>query len=357
MTLPLELGQTLLLAAFAPRDEALAAWDLWERSSNWQDHVEFDAYLLLPQVYHNLGSGAVEDALFSRLKGIIRQNWVANSHRLALLKAILNCSTLPVRHLIVLPPLSSLSDDRSTAFSNENAAIWLPHRQDLPELIAKLSATGWLIPDRHIPRWSLHGFVAAATSLALQHPKHGALELKWPGGEYASGADWQPLREGVQANFAGCVACCLTAEDTVRYLLLAPGLGSAFRRCARALLYLRQPEHEAGWRQLLQLLQTCSSPLLESVRMLAPQTKAMQEPTAILRRTTTQNSPRLPVFRKQLQHWKRFQNDLGDNTGTAQMLAALPGYLMGKWELNRPSQIPGRLLIGVMSDFRYRLRK
>ena len=47
MTLPLELGQTLLLAAFAPRDEALAAWDLWERSSNWQDHVEFDAYLLL----------------------------------------------------------------------------------------------------------------------------------------------------------------------------------------------------------------------------------------------------------------------------------------------------------------------
>jgi len=355
------LQQTLLTAAFAARDEALSAWRHWERDSDWQVHVDFDSYLLLPRVYHNLGKGdaegSVEDALFGRLKGVIRQNWVNNTRRLAMLKALTDSNSLPPEHLLLLPPFSLIYQDRSTAFSHELPALWLPHRSDLPLLTQGLREGGWVTPGKHIPQWCLDGFAAATSSLTWEHSEHGLLRIDWA----ASGDDtpWQPGGGCMTMALGDLPLHGLCPADTVGYLLLAPGLGSPFRRCARAMLYLQNTGNEESWRRLLKELHAEASPLLAAAIALSPpgipRAVATEDtPSAEPPYSAVAGSGRLPFFQKQRQHWHGLRDDMGVGAGTLKTLQALPGYLMGKWDLAQLAQLPGRLLRGLLSDFRHR---
>lgn len=354
------LKETLLIAAFADNKEALAAWQRWERSSNWQGHVDFGAYLLLPRIYHNLGGGSVQDELFGRLKGVIRQNWVTNTGSLSMIKALVIGSNLPAERLWILPPLSLLSQDRSTALGARDATIWLPRRSDLTTFAADMRTAGWLTPDKQIPDWCMPGFSAAASFLRWEHAKYGTLQVRWPGGDSDTPVEWRPRNNGTETSLAGERPYCLCTPDTVRYLMLAPDLGSSFERCSRALLYLWHNGNQEGWQCLLQLLQACSSPYLGTVRQLAPEEIVLElqtRPDLSPKELTPDGSARRPFFQKQHEHWHAFNKDLGGDTGITQSLVSMPGYLMGKWSLTHPAEIPRRLLKGILSDFRYRLKK
>jgi len=354
------LQQTLLTAAFAARDEALPAWRCWERDSDWQVHVDFDSYLLLPRVYHNLSKsgveGSVEDALFGRLKGIIRQNWVNNTRHLAMLKALTDSNSLPPEHLLLLPPFSLICQDRSIAFNHELPALWLPHRSDLPHLTRDLREGGWITPGKHIPQWCLNGFAAAASSLTWEHSEHSLLRIDWA----VSGDDapWQPGDNYTTVSLGDLRFHGFCPADTVSYLLLAPGLGSPFRRCAQAMLYLQNTGSEEGWRRLLKQLHAEASPLLAAAIALSPPgAKTIEDtPGTELPCPVVAGSGRQPFFRKQRQHWLGLRDDVGVEAGTLKVLQALPGYLMGKWGLAQLAQIPRRLLRGLLSDYRHRTR-
>jgi len=354
------LKETLLIAAFAGKKEALAAWQRWERNSNWQSHVDFDAYLLLPRVYHNLGGDSVHDELFGRLKGIIRQNWVTNTHSLSMVKALVNGSKLPAERLWILPPLSLLSQDRSTALRAKGATLWLPQKRDLPSFAVDMRATGWLMSDKHIPDWCMPGFSSAASSLSWEHARYGSLRVCWPGGDSDATVEWHPQNNGTETSLAGERLHCLSPSDTVRYLILAPELGSGFERCSRALLYLWHNGNREGWQNLLQLLQAGSSPYLGTVRQLVPEEISIElepQPAMAPEEPTQDDSARRPFFQKQYEHWHAFHNDLGGDTGILQSLVSMPGYLMGRWSLTHPAKIPRRLLQGILSDYRHRSKK
>lgn len=350
-----DLQQALLTAAFADREDALLAWRSWEQGSDWQTHVDFDSYLLLPRVYHNLGSGSVDDALFSRLKGIIRQNWVANTRRLVMLRKLAEGHSLAPQQLLLLPPISLISQDRSSAFANDAPGLWLRDSRLLRQLVADLFQGGWCTPGRHIPGWCLGGFSAAASSLDLVHPEHGQLRLLWSTRQDACTEAWHPRGGSAQVYLGDSRWHTLLPEDTVRYLLLAPDQGLTFRRCARALLYLQSTGDISGWQFLLRQLQP--GPLLDTARKLAPPGAVAPggSTAAPAQGISTATPPvRLPFFHKQRQHWSGFRADLGADTGTFSALCSLPGYLMGKWGLSHPGQIPGRLLRGLRSDVQHR---
>jgi hypothetical protein len=354
------LKESLLIAAFAGKKDARAAWHRWEHGSGWQSHVDFDSYLLLPRIYHNLGGDSVEDELFGRLKGVIRQNWVTNTSSLRMVKSLIDSSRLPAEFLWVLPPLSLLSQDRSTALSDRAPAVWLPRKSDLPSFAADMRTAGWRMSAKRIPDWCMSGFLAAASSLDWEHSRHGVLQVRWHCGYSDTPIAWHPQNNATEASLADQQVYCLCASDTVRYLILAPGMGSAFERCSRAILYLWHNDNREGWQCLMQLLQAESSPYLGTVRRLAPKeigSELQAQPDMAPEFPAQGVSARLPFFRKQYEHWHSFHKDLGSDTGIIQSLIAMPGYLMGKWNLAHPAEIPRRLAQGILSDYRHRSKE
>ena len=73
---PLELD--LLLASFHLHSDAVESWKRWRESTDWDGHVDGDAFALLPEAWRNLQGLGVDDSLFPRFKGIARQAWLAN---------------------------------------------------------------------------------------------------------------------------------------------------------------------------------------------------------------------------------------------------------------------------------------
>ncbi len=145
MSDPVSLQAQLLLAAFAQPHRAVPAWAQWRADSGWQHHLDFDAYLLLPRVYHNLGGRGVDDALFRRLKGVVKRNWAANAATLAALGRVAGVLDTSCIVAVLLPPCSLLLRDRSTALEPATPIAYRMARKDAQGVIRLLCAAGWAV--------------------------------------------------------------------------------------------------------------------------------------------------------------------------------------------------------------------
>jgi len=346
----------LVVAAFGELPAAFDAWERWREGSDWQRHVDFESFLLLPRVYRNLGGQSVEDELHSRLRGVIRRNWAANTQRIALLRRLLAMAEAVGNGAVLTPPYALLCDDASAAFTAEHPRIWLPTLAGTLDLARALLHSGWQCREHGVPAWCLAGYAAASGSLALAQGGD-LIELHWAdGGE--SPPDGPQSGDGfVTRTLAGAELRCFGPRRTLRYLLHGPGQGPAFRRVARALLYLERHGDPDAWHCLLRFLDESGGSWATAVRDLAPVAMTgarVRSPAAPAMPCVPAASNRMPFLRKQRHHWRQYRNALGGQAGTAAALAQLPGYLMGRWKLSRPVQIPGRLLRGLISDWRYR---
>jgi hypothetical protein len=75
---PTDDERLLLRAALLDRSAALDAWHQFSATHAGIDHLDGDAYRLLPQLFRNLQAPEFEDPALGRLKGIYRQAWYAN---------------------------------------------------------------------------------------------------------------------------------------------------------------------------------------------------------------------------------------------------------------------------------------
>jgi hypothetical protein len=341
----ISLQTQLLLAAFAEPHRAVPAWARWRAESGWEHHLDFDAYLLLPRVYHNLGGRGVDDALFRRLKGVVKRNWAANTATLSALGRVAEVLQQSGMAAVLLPPCSLLLRDRSTALEPGTAIAYQMARRDAQGASRLLGAAGWRCVAHGVPRWSLPGYIAATSRICLRDKDGTTLDLQWvealhsiAGGEVSHELHGRAMRSpGTPASI---------------FLLIAgPGMGSDFCRLSRALLLLEKAPEEDGWRCLLAQLQLRDSPFLALVASLSP-VSAMSGTSAGEREVQHSQPVQAGItdgyamtFRGRLaRRWQRYRGELGAAFSTGRAIAYLPGYLMGKWDVQQVSEILPRSL-------------
>jgi hypothetical protein len=81
----------LLKAALLDGNAALDAWHEFGAANAGIDHLEGDAYRLLPQLFRSLQSLGLEEPALGRLKGIYRHAWYANQLLLRAGRSRLGC--------------------------------------------------------------------------------------------------------------------------------------------------------------------------------------------------------------------------------------------------------------------------
>ena len=260
----ISLQTQLLLAAFASPQQAMRAWACWQSASGWERHLDFESYLLLPRVYHNLGGQGVEDALFTRLKGVVKRNWAANTATLAAIRRIAGILEKSGIASVLLPPCSLLLHDRSAALATATTIAWQIARRDAQCVTRLLGDAGWRCVAHGVPHWSLPGYIAAISHISLRDGEGTTLDLQWVDAleSVAGGSDSHHLH-GQAPRSPGTRA-------SIRLLLDSPGMGSELCRLSRALLLLDKTPDDDGWRCLLERLQQRGSPFLDLVAELSP---------------------------------------------------------------------------------------
>src|SRR3972149_871099 len=75
---PTREQELLLRAALLQGESALQAWQNWKVHVNLEQELDMGSYRLLPLVYHNFRTPAVDDPWMSKLRGIYRKEWYKN---------------------------------------------------------------------------------------------------------------------------------------------------------------------------------------------------------------------------------------------------------------------------------------
>jgi hypothetical protein len=329
----------LLRAAFAPPAQALPAWARWQSGSGWEQHVDFDAYLLLPRVYHNLGGRGVDDALFQRLKGVVKRNWAANAATLTAISRIAVALERAAIPCVLLPPCSLLLHDRTVALAAGTPIACQIARRDAQRAVRLLRGQGWRGIARGIPRWSVPGFIAASSRLHLRDGQGRLLDLQWPDTATCAHGSMVHTVHGHALRSPGLRA-------SIQLLLCDAGADSELCRVSRALLLLAKMPDSDGWHCLLAHLRLRCSPLLELVAALAPPGARSgaadrdERADVTVPAASAANSGHSSTFLRRLARpWQHYRSALGAQFSTAQALCFLPGYLMGKWQLQHVGQI------------------
>lgn len=354
MSDPVGLQRDLLLAAFAAPSQALPAWARWQSASGWERHLDFESYLLLPRVYHNLGGRGVDDALYTRLKGVVKRNWAANAATLAVIARIAEILQTKGIASELLPPCALLLSDRSAALAAGTPIAYRIARGDAPNVIALLRDAGWRCIADGVPRWSLPGYIAAVDRIELRDAGETALDLRWTGPLDRADGD-SAFRE-----LRGCTIRMPGARSGVGLLLDDAGAGSELGRLSRALLLLEKAPDAGGWRHLTLWLQQRGSPFLDTVSVLSPAVATpddsvpeSQADSVEARGNAATEDHNLTFIGRLATPWRTYCNALGEQTSLPQALQCLPGYLTGKWRLRHA----GELLPAVYRSLRYHWRQ
>jgi len=344
-----ELQSLLLTAAFADPMRALPAWTQWQVQSQWEAALDFDSYLLLPQVYHNLGGRGVEDALFRRLKGVVKRNWLANTATLSAIAGTTQTLQAGAIDAVLLPPCALLLVDRSMALPADTPIAYRIGRGDAQRAVRAFTDRGGVIVSRGAPRWCMPGYIAATRSVQLR-AEGILLTLRWHDGP-------SPVTRGaVSHGLRGQTVTTLDTAGTIQSLLDDEGMGGEFVRLARALLVLQRESDHAGWRYLLKVLHSQHSPFTGLVSGLSPVPVPAVDTLVVLPEAKLAVTDAQPAsFRGHYrQRWQAYRAALGEQFSRATALRCLPGYLMGRWGLQRPGEVVPRLYRAVRYQWRSR---
>ncbi|MBK6510392.1 MAG: hypothetical protein IPG64_22510 [Haliea sp.] len=345
------LQSALLVAAFSDPLEAESAWARWQSTSGWEQHVDFESYLLLPRVYHNLGGRGVDDALYQRLKGLVRRCWAANAAMRGVLGRVAQLFEADAIDAVVLPPGALLLHDHSAVLAPDTLLALEIDRRHASRTVAVLQSAGWCASVLSVPSWSFPGFIAASSHLKMTNAAGMQLELHWRDSLQT------PYRDIVPTKIAGHPVGSLSTEASIQFLFIAPGMGNELARISRALLLLHAAPAGAAWHCLLRHLQERSSPFLHTVTALSglPALQPAQAHTATFPPAPdTTDAMHTPSFARQLAvRWSHYRRLLGEGTSFEQSVRYLPGYLMGKWNL----QYPHQLLPGIWRNLGYHWRR
>lgn len=337
----------LLRAAFGRHDEAVRAWQGWRDSIDWEGHLDPDAFALLPAVYRNLHRFGVDDALFPRIKGIMRQSWLHNQQRIAALRATLKSCERHQVEVMLLPPMSLWLID-SQAVSNPaqpySLAVVPEHAEPA---IHSLYAAGWRSRQVRLPAALLPGYVRGARHLVLENGAEECLILTW-GLEHwfdaRASAVWSRSHSGRLAQHP---VRTLDPTDAFEFALRQTS-GTWLRRIGDVLA-VQAAAAGIEWERLVRELHTSPLPCVwaDALRCMQPFLADGCDPPLDLHQfcrdrpsaTTNASVPRSWATRAR-QDWAAYRRRWSEHYPASTAVRQLPGYLIGRWHLSGAAQLP-----------------
>lgn len=238
----------VLHAALDPAPAAASAWDRWRQAVEFDD-IDHGSTRLLPLVYRNLGTEALDGEVAGRLKGLYRRSW---SHNQLIFKraaeAIAVLEGAGIETLVTKgASLALLSYGDVGVRPMDDVDVLVPLDRTT-EAIGVLGAAGWK-PDHEDPA----AWTQVHHSLGFAGPKGGEVDLHWF-------ALWQPAsdarlwRASVPLEVGGISTRAPSPADQ---LLLACAHGTPwsplppFRWIADAVTVIRSAGEQLDWQRLV----------------------------------------------------------------------------------------------------------
>ncbi len=347
----------LLTAAFMHTAAGCDAWQRWRAGIDWDAHLPQASFALMPLVHRNLSALGHYDPLFPRLKGIGRQAWLANQLLLTILAPTLAALRAAGVEPLLLPPAALLLDAPTTVLDRHAPlTLVVPSKQAESALQALLGA-GWQPRDLHPPRWSLVGFTHGARHMLLIDAAGRSIDLSWSldwwFGDWADMV-WTTCRTLIAGHQP---VRALTATDALCFTLRTDPTAAPFDALAAALTVVATAG-AVDWSRVAAILNThpagtrwCN--LLTRVAPLLDQWKApamiCDEVLLGSGEAPTTRVPATPAPQHAVSHRLRadltqYRQAIGTSATAWTLLTQLPGYLIGRWYLRGPRDLPRRLL-------------
>lgn len=362
MTALLEpLQADLLTSAFLQDEAAVSAWRRWRDSVDWGAHLDPDAFALLPAVHRNLRRLGVDDPLFPRFKGIVRQSWLQNQRHIAALDATLTgCSRSRVE-VLMLPPTSLWAIDPTAMVGPGQLHHWAVAPADAERAIRCLQETGWRSSRIRLPPALLPGFVRGARHIFLEKSDDQRIVLTW-GLEHWFDDRARRVWDRVRSVDLGAHAIrILDPTDALEFVVRRSVAGPWLRRMGEVLTIFAAGEG-VEWDRLLGELRTRPLPPSweEGLRFLEPFLVDGAGALVQLDRYCGEWPPAVTDraggggwMARARQDWAAYRHSWGDEYRPTAALVQMPGYLMGRWHLRGASQ----LLRGLVAWMRYDRRR
>lgn len=351
--------EDLISAAFLRHPDAITAWQRWRDSVNWDDHLDHGGFALLPQVYRNLSQLGADDPLFPRLKGIGRQAWLTNQQLIYKIKPILDAwQEVKLDAPLVLPPTQQLLHDSSALLNPKAPLSFSVHPSQAEKAIGALLDIGCRPHEVRLPAWSMTGYILGAHHLKLEWNSGVSLHLCWGvHGWLGKHVDelWATTYPGKLGRYP---ICTLSLADTLAFMLRQPITDRPFDALAEFLAYIAatDPVHlpslqqaqwvnppTADWRELFSIAQAIFRQWNVSLDI---STRFILEPAAAPHGESRPLLPRRTLSSQWLlSRWHEYRLELGKHHSAWMALLQLPGYLMGRWQINHIGALPCQLLI------------
>ena len=304
------------------------------------------AFALLAAIFRNQSWQCLAGRDRARVKGVMRQTWVSNQHRLLVLRDFFNrLGGMGVQPLM-LPPASIWIRDPSLGLgvrSPIGVALRSPDEAATAIRIARV--IGWQLEGIHLPAWAVDGFTLAARRIRLRGPQNIVIRIEWHGAEnqgllHGRVGDREPSDPPTIPG-----ALFLKPADELGLLASRPPDENALSAMATWLVVARGVDRdgvveypavsrgvcmEPGWLSLLAAVDALLATDHQTRMVLASPDLA----APVCSRSGA--AGRLARVRH---HWARFRSGLGGKAGPGRMMAGVPGYLMGQWQLHSPKSV------------------
>lgn len=336
----------LLSAAHGTGAEALAAWERFRGTVDWQSDLEPGEFGMLPALVRNLRRLDVDDPLLPRLKGVVRQSVVRSGQRMAAWTAALEAPRRAGCSLVLVPPSWTWAVDPSTVMFPGEAFHACVREEEADRAAGALLAAGWAVSGVRMPSAWLAGYLRGAGAVLLQRDgERLRLVRGLPGG--LRGPPAEVWSRTVVAEVGGPGVVLLGSTDALE-MTLRHAAGRGFLASAEAVLGILAARDDIDVGRLAAAFR--EMPLL-------PQSRAALEPlepwlaragirfdhggVAEPRPTPPASIGHLARARRD---WHAYRATWGGHGSLGRALAQLPGFLMGRFGLENPLQLPRGLL-------------
>lgn len=340
---PLEID--LLKAAFQANSDAIAAWERWRDSVDWDGPIDPGAFVLLPRICRNLQAIGFDDPLFPRFKGIARQAWVGNQH----LKAAIGGwgTAIPSVEFMALPPTSLLFADTATVTNQGRWFHFAVRPSQAAVAIRSLLRGGWKMTKLRLPNSLLEGYVLGASHIPLELSDTDTLTLTWRLEHWFGDLVDEVWNESDSIAMGNHSVRFLCRTDAVTFMLRQPVGDDPFRWVSNVLSVATAP---VDWPRVLPSL--AMRPLSHECSKLLPTLTRFLEDGHTL--TSSWQWPVFPSghvpaaqpmrmrspWSRWRQDWATYQSAWGNEYRLTKAIAQLPGYLMGRWGVTSLGGLP-----------------